>query len=59
MRVIELRDRLGFTFEALFALRALRKVFGKNLDGYRSVEAGVLRFVNLSIPPAPIGERIL
>ena len=58
VRMIEARDRARFLLEALAKLDVLGKMRRQNLDGHRSVEAYVSRCIDLSMPPAPMGERI-
>ena len=56
VRVVQLRDRLGFAIEAGFALGAFGEVLGEDFDRHRPVEARVLGFVDLAHAPGSDGR---
>ena len=51
VRMVELRNHLGFTLEARLAFGALGQVLREDLDGNRPVEPSVLGFVDLAHAP--------
>ena len=55
VRMRQLRDRFGFTFQPRFEIRVVRQVRGENLDRDLSPQSGVLRPVDLAHPSGPDG----
>jgi hypothetical protein len=53
MRVTELREGVGLAVEALAKLRIARERGRQDLDGDGPSEAGIVRLVDLTTPPAP------
>jgi hypothetical protein len=57
VRMFQAGDGSGLAFETVAGFGPIGKVGRQNLNGDGTVEARVLRVVNLSIPPAPIDAR--
>ena len=53
VRMIQLRNGLGFSLEPLAELRVAGDVRGQDFDRDGAIEAGIAGAVDLSMPPAP------
>ena len=58
VRMIQTGNRFGFALETLAQFSTIGKMLWQNFDGDNSVQTGVFGAINLTIPPAPILERI-
>ena len=57
-RMIQRRNGPRFALKSLAKVGPIREMSGQNFDGNDAIQARVSGFVDFSMPPAPMGERI-